>query len=677
MSFSIYNLDDEIKELLNLDNFLKGLTVNEFIEELSKDHFLKGAEVNKLEYLDPKPYIRTFESTLRELKQLSVEAESTKDMLEKQVNDYEVKHSRNVLELSDKVESITKQFSTLDSRISDVSEQIDPLNTALNKITNSRDVSKETIFLIRAYHGFFTKQKYDPLENLRTSKTFEDRLNCAKTVNNLLTLAKKIESPEITRTSQCVQDIQKFSEVMERSLLSKFEVALENDEFEIMREIADILNEYNDGVSVIQTFVNKNDILEEISNENMSKSMLDDETIWTRISDPNDNVELRDENLEETLNHLKVTMKGHARIVSQVFKNPTPVLKILIQRVYAQLLQIKIDSSLQYSLSISQLAHVRVLQYIYQLTGDFTSDLKEFFITNDFDSEGDLSSSLDQCYYDLFMEFTTDYTYFNREKKNLENIIYSIVAKFNSYNERPLAAKQLSTTIDSLNQMDYQNEQTQVTNDRFGFRFTESKRLNQFRDFMKAHLINNRSSLDIEDSEEKKQYSTLSLQLVETVIKSIIESVARVLELEPNRTSECALEVLEILLFDFGKLYVEGGLEVIYDLLKIERSNTKVNSNGPIDFSYLKSFNLLTDILYLISSCIKKIIIPCAVNNPTIRNRMVSLTNGYIKRCELSINIILNETIDLVMDKTVYFLSKQKKTSLLTLLPSLIQKPVN
>lgn len=240
----------------------------------------------------------------------------------------------------------------------------------------------------------------------------------------------------------------------------------------------------------------------------------------------------------------------------------------MIQRVYAQLLQIKIDSSLQYSLSISQLAHVRVLQYIYQLTGDFTSDLKEFFITNDFDSEGDLSSSLDQCYYDLFMEFTTDYTYFNREKKNLENIIYSIVAKFNSYNERPLAAKQLSTTIDSLNQMDYQNEQTQVTNDRFGFRFTESKRLNQFRDFMKAHLINNRSSLDIEDSEEKKQYSTLSLQLVETVIKSIIESVARVLELEPNRTSECALEVLEILLFDFGKLYVEGGLEVIYDLLK-------------------------------------------------------------------------------------------------------------
>lgn len=662
MSFSIYNLDDEIKELLNLDNFLKGLTVNEFIEELSKDHFLKGAEVNKLEYLDPKPYIRTFESTLRELKQLSQEAETTKDMLEKQVNDYEVKHSRNVLELSDKVEEITKQFTTLDSRISDVSEQIDPLNTALNKITNSRDVSKETIFLIRAYHGFFTKQKYDPLEDLRTSKKYEDKLNCAKTVNNLLSLAKKIESPEIGRTSQCVKDIQKFSELMERALLSKFEVALENDEFEIMKEIADILDEYNDGVSVIQTFVNKNDILEEISNGNMSKSMLDDETIWTRISNPNDNIEIRDENLEDTLNHLKVTIKGHARIVSQVFKDSTPVLKILIQRVYAQLIRIRTEGTLQYSLSVNNLAYVRVLQYVYQLTGDFTSDLKEFFVTNDFDNDGELASNLDQCNYDLFLDFISGNTYFGKERKQLEDLVFGIVAKFTSYNERPLTTKPLTAVLDSMDLMD-SNEQNQANNDRFGFKFTESKRLNQFKEFMKTHLTdrNNRSSVEVEDAAEKQQFSTMNLSIVETVIKSIIESMARVLELEPNRTSECATEILEILLFDFGRMYVLGGLEIIYDQLKTERNYTKVNSVSQIDFSYLTSFNLLTDILYLISSCIKKVLIPCTVNNPGGRSRIVGLTNDYIKRCENSIKIILNETIDLINDKTVFLLSKQKK----------------
>lgn len=51
-SFSIYDLNPEIKKLLNADNFLNGLSVNDFVEEISKDHILKGAEVNKKAYLD-------------------------------------------------------------------------------------------------------------------------------------------------------------------------------------------------------------------------------------------------------------------------------------------------------------------------------------------------------------------------------------------------------------------------------------------------------------------------------------------------------------------------------------------------------------------------------------------------------------------------------------------------
>ena len=186
MAFSIYELDDDIRRLLNLDNFLEGLSIPEFVEELSKDHILKGAEVNKLEYLDPKPYIRTFESTLKELDELRKHANRRREDAEKNVDDFELKHSENVLELSSKVDSVTKKFDSLDVKISGVSLKIDPLGQLLNKITNSRDRSTETIFLIRAYHGFYTKDKYDPLEYLRTSNDYDDRVKCAKTVNNLL-----------------------------------------------------------------------------------------------------------------------------------------------------------------------------------------------------------------------------------------------------------------------------------------------------------------------------------------------------------------------------------------------------------------------------------------------------------------------------------------------------------
>lgn len=665
MSFSIYDLDEEIRDLLQLDNFLGGLTVNEFVEELSKDHFLKGAEVNKLEYLDPKPYIRTFESALRELKQLSNEAQNQKAHMERQVEDYEIRHSRNVLELSDQIETITQQFSKLDVRISDVTNQIDPLNTALNKISNSRDVSIETIFLIRAYHGFFTKEKYEPLETLRTSKKYEDKSKCAKTVNNLLTLAKKIESPDIAKTNHCIKIIEQFSGMMETELLNEFEIALENDEFETMKEISNILIDYNGGENVIQTFVSKNEFFEEEELQDLGKSLLDDESAWVSLSDVNYSEQIKDEEIYNLLNQLKVTIKGQARIVSQVFHNPTPVLRIFIQRVYAQLIQNKVSNLLTYSLSYGALAHVRVMHMLFQMINDFTKDLKDFFINNEFDNDNELSGILDQCFYDLFIEFTSENYYFTREKKNLEETIYNIVSKFNSYNEKSLTNKSLSEAISNLNNMDHNLATTEKDSfvDKFGFKFIEKKRYDQFKEFMKTRLDVRRSStsLDGEDLKERQEYTGLNLSLVETIIKTVVESIARVLEIEPNRSPEYALEILEILLFDFGKMYIEGGLEVIYDNAKQEANYSKINSVQEVNFNFLNSFHLLGEILFIMSSCIKKIIIPCAVNNPTIRNRMINLTNGYIKRCELSINIILSETIDLSYNKLNYYLSKQKK----------------
>lgn len=663
MSFSIYDLDQEIRELLKLDNFLGGLTIEEFIEELSKDHFLKGAEVNKLEYLDPKPYIRSFEAAGKELIQLQVEAESQKKHMEKQVEDYELKHSQNVLELSDHIETITKQFSNLDTRISDVTNQIDPLSNALNKITNSRDVSVETIFLIRAYHGFFTKEKYEPLENLRISRKFEDRLRCTKNVKDLLSLAKKIETPKIAQTSTVVKAIEKFSEVMETELLEKFERALENDEFEVMKEISTILIDYNGGQSVIQTFVSKNEFFEEEELQDLGKSLIDDKHIWLELSDAKVDVNITDEEIDNLLNQLKVTIKGQARIVSQVFENPTPVLRIFIQRVYAQLIQNKVTILLQHSLSVSTLAHLRVLHNLFQLISDFTGDLKDFFITNDFDNENELGGVLEQCFYDVFIEFTSDETYFNREKKNLEETVYNVVSKFNTFNEKSLATKALATTIENMNKMDSSSGKDGSSLDRFGLRFVERKRYDQFKEFMKSRLtdVTKRNSTEYENPHERKQYTGLNIEIVDTVIKTVIESITRVLEIEPNKSPEHSLEILEILIFDFGKLYIEGGLEVIYDNLKQEATYSKINSNQPADFTYLYSFHLLGNMLLLVSSCIKKIILPCTGNNPTIRNRIINLTNSYIKRCELSINIILNETMDLCCDKFMFYLSKQKK----------------
>lgn len=657
MSFSIYDLDEDIRKLLNLDNFLGGLSVTDFVEELSKDHFLKGQEVNKLEYLDPKPYIRTFESTLRELKKLTVEANNQRDYHEREADKVEINHSQNVLDLSNKINATNDKFEDLDIKISQVTSKLNPLGNSLNKITNSRDRSMETIFLIRAYHGFYTKEKYEPLETLRVSKNLDDRIKCAKTLSNLLILSKKIETKELPKTTKTVELIEKFAEIMETTLLRKFQLASEDIQYDMMKEIADILYEFNGSTSVIQAFVNNNDILLVDVAEEDSENIIDNEEFWVKLSDPTFLEPVKDEGTQTLLDHLKVSIKGQTRIVLQVFKDPIVVLKMFIQRVYAQIIHTKINAILQFSLSVGSLAHVRIVHALYTMVGDFSKDMKEFLMSNDIDKENDLINMLNQSYYDLFVDYTYEVKYFNQEKKNLEDLIYNYVHKFNNCHEKALANGYLTEKLIQLDNNEFKSAIVENQS-------VERRRLYQFKAYVKSLQSKLPASSRNSDQIDKVDYSydensKLNLSVVEIILKSSIESIARMLELCPNKSPEHALELLEILLFDFGKLYIGGALEVCYDQSQ-QASNISASTNT-IDFNYLHTFTLVSEVLYLMSSCIKRIILPCALNSPNIKNRMINLTNAFVKRCELSLNIILNETLDAIASRVAYLLTKQKK----------------
>lgn len=678
MSFAIYDLDEDIRKLLNIDNFLNGLTTNEFVEELSKDHSLKGAEVNNLEYLDPKPYIRTFESTLRHLRTLADEAGSFKVRAERDVDSLELSHSKSVLKLSSQVEQIVSKFDHLDEEITSISKKIDPLNQSLKKITNSRDRSTETIFLIRAYHGFYTKEKYEPLEKLRTAKNKELKINCAKTVSNVLTLAKKIEglTGNLPKVSKCVTTIEKYSEMMEQALIDRFEMASEEADFDEMSDIAQILFEFNGGSNVVLAFMNKSELFldtERSDEDDSGYSILDDEAIWIKLSDPNHRVHnlFEGENTEVLLDRLKFVIKGQARIVQQVFEKPIPVIKTMIQRVYAQMIQNRVSTLLSFSQQSGALAHVRVLHLLYVLLGDFTKDMKEFFITNEFDENNEISSTLDQCYYDLFIDYLTSNSYFTLEKEMLETTIYEIAQKFNTLNEKSLAKKALETRLQELendsglDSADRTSSQHAGHSEKHLFRFLEKKRIGKFKDFMKSHLTerpgaSGRDSVDLLVSQaEYKENGTLNTTNVQKVLKLAIEAVARILELEPGKSPEYSLDILEILLLDFGSLYISGGLEVAYDKAQTELANVTLSQE--VNFQYLQIINDTSEVLFLVSTCIKKIVLPCAVNDPNIKNRMVSLTNNFVSRCETSLNLILGTTVEIITERVNHFLLKQKK----------------
>lgn len=644
----IYDLDEDIRKLLNLDNFLHGMSIHSFIEELSKDHFNKGQEVNQLEYLDPKPYIRTFELTLRELKQLGNRAEQQRAHVERDTEQFELKHSENVVRLLGTIDGANADFDEVDVQISEVVDKLNPLGTKLSKISYLRDRSQETIFLIRAFHGFYTKGGYEPLEGLRLLKFLVDQLKCAQTLKHLLALVSKLGGEDAPkRTTTALKQIEEFADNLEHRWLETFQTALEYDDLPKMKEMADVLTAFNGGGLVIQRFIDNTNRAIIDTTEEGNASIIDAEEVWVKLSDPNFIEGVEEPGTKQTLNRLKFAIKGQLRIVLQVFQEPARVLRIFLQRVYIQVVQDRIREILNFSLTVSKLAHVRMLHCLYLLVNDFTQDIKDFLISNDFDKENELVGVVNLCFYEIFSEYLAEQAYFDREKRSLVEIVYSHIHGFTTAHEDAIKLGQLYDKIKERIEPFKQPEQAQ----------SEYKRLQQFKLYVKKQASRVQTAIsDTPEPEVAKPETRLQLSTVETILKSLIESIARMMELTPGKLPEYALELLEILLFDFGNLYVGGALEVAYDNLLSE----------PNLWRWMPEFALISLILYLMTAVIKQIFVPCALNVPTLKQRMSLLTNNFVGQHEVGLNVILNETVALVSRTVATLLGKQKKKDFLT-----------
>ncbi|KAI5954896.1 SEC10 [Candida jiufengensis] len=639
-SFSIYELNSDIKKLLSADNFLNGLSVNDFVEEISKDHILKGAEVNKYAYLDPKPYIRSFESTIRELNQLDIEANKQRIEGEKQVDTYELKHSNNVIKLSESMGNLGHEFSNLDDKISLVSNKVNPLGTKLNKISTSRDKSKETIFLIRAYHGFYTKGQYPQLETLKSSSNPQDNIDCAKYIRQLLHLAKRISDESIQKTIKCLQDIEAFGNKMEDDLLKKFDIATGgNDEsdfdIKVMNKIATILNEYNGNINLMEAFVSKN----ELSMDNDENETTFNEEQWKEWADPNSNIEM-DDNFKAFLQNLKFDIKSKARLSKKIFNNPV-VLVTLIQRIYDRVIKQKISGLLQFSLQFNLLAHVRILHELHDLVGEFTNQIKDYMITEEYDSDQHLSQTLDNSFNQLFAEYLGD-TYLTREKKNLEEVVHSILNKFDaeSFNDQThenVGLERSDTTKYTKKEYDHTTFAA------------ERKRLAKFTQYVRTK-INERTGNEKNVSKlELEEDDLAAIDTVEKLIKAAAESLSRALELNPDRSSDHSLEVLNLLAANFAKL-------IVREELQLQNLNF---------FWSLTSIHFKKEILFCLSTCAKKIIFPSLSNDQVAKNKAKSMINEFVKIQENSINQLVEKLVNYSLHQLQTLLGKQKKKDFL------------
>lgn len=670
---SLYDLDPKWRKLLSTNNFLGGLTVNEFVEELSKDHSLRSGDPNSIstfEKLNPKPYIRTFESILKELHSLSEQSSGRKAQLVEQVSAQELQHAENVIQLSQELTKTMKNYEKLDNQLTNVTQVVSPLGEKLEIAIRRKKAYIKSVELISHYNAFYATGESNFLEDLRTSPNFQKKRQAALLVKNLLSLARKVDTSSIPRTSETAITIEKYSELLETDLLEAFNNAYRVNNFSQLNEIALILNHFNGGINVIQSFINQHEYFIDTAQIDLDvqNQILLEEDFKEKLVDSDRHGVIYEKNMVAHLSDIETVIKNESKVVKRVFEERSLlVMQKFMQRIFAQKIEGRVDFLLSIAGSLSSLAYVRMLHALYSLLGQFIKDLSEFFQIQEIDRDGILSTTVEQCYSELFSKYLYDKSrYFDVEKRSLESILIDKTTNFNFMHDKEIRSRSLASKLNNNLESGFvlqefgsssKNKFLQLNN------FFKSSLDKQRLTFGRTNSLKSSSNPSSSDTSKPELDATMdgtegfSLQEADEMLKCVVESIARIMELVPNKSGNYIYEILEVMLTGIVGSYVETALEFSYSRV----TRIDVSASSDINLAFMKYISMSTEILSLTSASVKAVFLPLLSNVPSVKKQIIDITNTQIRRCELLINIILEDVTRIYLSKFNNSLSKQKK----------------
>lgn len=508
----------------------------------------------------------------------------------------------------------------------------------------------QSSFLINCYLAFYRKGACLELDKLWEGMA-KERRKCANVTRQLQILASKIDKVE---NGQIARDgIDKFAEKLERDLLTDFDNAYRSADLAAMRDSADILADFNGGGSVIQMFVNQHDyfIVQEML---VDRSLLTNEDMWAKISDPDgDSAEL--ENVIEVLvQEIQQVIVTEMEIIKKVFRNTVAILKVFLQRVFGQRIQLQVEDYLTAAEEHSTLAYMRTLHLCYSKIGALTKSLKDVFAQQGIDPQGELTALLDQNFADIFVPFIENGRYFETEVKNLNEIITFTLNQFVQVHSPKLQREHsiLSrfTSSSSESNKERLDPSGAISNER------SQGRLGQFMKSVRIERSNSqlRPAASVETEERKEASSSITLESIQKVLIYTAESIKRDLELaESTAIPKDAETFLHMLLEGLGR----NVADVLLDEA-ISKSHQDVKN---VDLSFLKVVRRVCGFIYLVSSMVQTVIVPMLSSNSALKIHAVKSLNEYLKIEERKMNRITQSAVELCVGRLFFLLAKQKK----------------
>ena len=447
-----------------LDTFSdRDFIVKDFVEALSDSAVPPNRKSgpSQSNAFDPKPLIRSFEHALNRLGDLSGDLEIRENELSGAVRRAEAQHTANVQNLGRKLEQTVDSFNRLDSTLNGDSYEkgghdVVKIGERLEELDKQRQRALDAKFLVQCWIEVSERGELFLLEDIRRQGGGDGKVRCAHIARQLSKISQRLDPDSWSQANRNgkITDgvngvngvngdserkkarhntrelIEKFSETLEKDLLKSFDDFYRRQNFEGMRECANVLYDFNSGASVIAAFVNQHDFFIQRS-QLITTEVAADSEAWDRLADPDGDPPGVEPTLQSLVDEVGVVMKEESLIIKRAFPYADQVLGKFLQRVFQQSVQQRLEMVLEKANTVSSLAFLRSLQAARSCLNSLIDDLKAHGLTEHPEPVSpQIAIILDQQFDDLFVPYFVGSSYIEREKRSLEELYSSLLFKF-------------------------------------------------------------------------------------------------------------------------------------------------------------------------------------------------------------------------------------------------------
>ena len=542
----------------------------------------------------------------------------------------------------------------------------------LEELDKQRRRALDATFLIQCWMEVSEEGRLTSLEEMiRRQSSGENKVRCAIIARQLMRMSQRLDPASWSQTNGTKKTngitngvvgyrghntrelIEKFSETLEKDLLKQFDDSYRRQNFDDMLECAKVLHDFNGGSSVVALFVNQHQFFIDRSQLITEEVTTDNET-WERLADPDSDPPGVEPSLQSLIDEIRVVMQDESFIIKRAFPYYDVVLTKFIQRIFQQSIQQRLEMVLEKADTISSLAFLRSLHASRSYINNLIEDLKAHGLTEHPEPcSAQTALSLDQQLEELFVPYLVGNSYIDRERKSLEELYSSLLFKFTIYHSR---RKKIPTGfMASLAQQGTQLLSTakDAYIDRLdSSELTPTQKAMMLRVAGLRDTDKNKNEIEVSDED-----GVLSVPNSKRMLKWLAEGVRRALELgSGSDTPKDVSALLNLLLTNMGQVYIETALDAAAD-----QATAQETLKTEPDMSYLPSLQPAITITNIMSRFINTVLIRLAESNTTVRRAMEIQTKSGVDRIESKTNIIIRNTITVVLNWVTKLLAGQKK----------------